>query len=515
MASAQRFSRRWDRDFDDWHGRHVVICNWRDSTHPNAGGAELYCERVAERIDELGGRVTLLTARHPGSARSSRTGFGTIRRMGNAFSVYPLALMWLLLHRRDVDAVIDSQNGIPFFSPLVLRRGTPSVLLIHHVHQEQFGLYFPSWLTFVGRLLENQGSALVYGSRAVCVVSPSSRTEVRKKLSFRGPIFVTPCGQDIGLDEARGNRSAEPSVVYVGRVVRQKRLELLIAGFTSVIAEYPNAQLHVIGDGDERERLEQLAADTGLNDQITFHGRVPDLRRDELLSSAWLFVTPSRAEGWGMSVMEAATLGVPALSFRVAGLQDAIEEGATGWLVDEGADLGPAISAALSELAVPAFAEQIASRCQARTKRFTWSTTADRLLGVLSSERERLLHLVLDRREMADLATVVTYGRSQFSLELFRRLRCQDQVRFESNTVELLLVGTDEDGATGALNRIGFPVGPANTMRVARSIDFIGWDLDVASAKLGALANPEAEREDDPLFQTTGRARGALQGFRQ
>jgi hypothetical protein len=73
-------------------------------------------------------------------------------------------------------------------------------------------------------------------------------------------------------------------------------------------------------------------------------------------------------------------------------------------------------------------------------------------------------------------------------------------VRFDTNTVELLLVGTDEDGATGALNRIGFPVGQANTMRVARSIDFIGWDLDVASAKLGALANPEAERKDDPLF---------------
>jgi len=500
MRRRTRPSRRWDQDVNDWRGRRIVICNWRDSSHPNAGGAELYCERVAERLHELGAHVTLLTARHPGSAARSRTGFGTIRRMGNTFSVYPLALMWLLAHRRTVDAVIDSQNGIPFFSPLVLRRNTPAVLLIYHVHQEQFGLYFPQWVSFICRLLENQVSALVYGSRAVCVISPSSRAEVRQKLSFRGPIYVTPCGQDIALEETRRNRSTEPSVVYVGRVVRQKRLELLIASFSVVIAEHNDAQLRIVGDGDERERLEALVEEMGLSKHITFHGRVPNERRDELLSSAWLFVTPSRAEGWGLSVMEAATLGVPALSFRVAGLQDAIEEGATGWLVDEGADLAPVISSTLRELAEPTLAEQIGAQCRTRAKRFSWSTTADRLLGVLSSERERLLNLVVDRREVADLATIVTHGRSEFSLDLFRRLRCQDQVRFDTNSVELLLVGADEDDAVGALNRIGFPIKQVNATRIARSTDFIGWDLDVASAKLGALASPDLELEDDPLF---------------
>ncbi|MCU1492134.1 MAG: group 1 glycosyl transferase [Acidimicrobiaceae bacterium] len=478
-----------------WDRRHIVICNWRDSTHPKAGGAEIYCERIAERFHAHGARVTLVTAGYRGAARRTETPFCTIVRMGNTFTVYPLALLWILLRLRRIDAVIDSQNGIPFFSPAVVRQRTPVALLIHHVHQHQFALYFPRWLTFIGRFLENQASSWVYGLRPVCVVSPSSRTEVRRQLSFRGPIFLVPCGQDATRNEAEVARSERPRIIYVGRFVRQKRLELLIRAIGEVVInEVPDMELHLVGDGEERIALERLVEELGLREQVVFHGKVSDARRDELVASSWLCVSPSVAEGWGMSIMEAAAYGVPALSLRVPGLQDTIEDGVTGWLADDKDDFGKAIVAALRTLEELTTAQVWANRCRARAQRFNWNATADRLLGILASERDRRLNPLLDRRESSDAATVVALERSFFPIEFLRRLRRQDQVRFASNTVALLLVGADEEGARSACIRIGLALDHVRSIRLARSADLIGWDLDAGAAELGFLQPLEADR---------------------
>lgn len=438
---------------------------------------------MAEGFHEHGTKVTLLTSRYSGSARRSVAPFGQVVRVGGKFSVYPLALAWLLVHRRHVDAVVDSQNGIPFFSPAVVRRTTPVTLLIHHVHQQQFTEYFSRPLALFGRLLERQASALVYGERPVCVVSPSSRSDVRRQLRLSGPIFLVPCGQDRALDTAGRDRSVEPRLIYVGRLVRQKRLELLVEALAEVAERLTTVELHLVGDGEERSQLESLAQRLGVEHRLIFHGKVSDDRRDELLASAWLFVTPSVAEGWGLSAMEAAAHGVPTVSYRVPGLRDVIAEGSTGWLVDDQADLAPAIMNALGLLAVPANAAAYAANCLARVERFSWTATADRILGVLSSERDRLSSPFLDRRESSDAATVAVLAWRDLAGNLLGRIRRQDQVRIAPGAVELLIVGADEEGAAHALERMGVQSREVRSMRVARSADLIGWDFDA-----GALA---------------------------
>ena len=62
--------------------------------------------------------------------------------------MYPRILGWLLAHRWSFDAVLDCQNGIPFFTPCVLPRGVPVLCVVHHVHTAQFGLHFPPWLAW-------------------------------------------------------------------------------------------------------------------------------------------------------------------------------------------------------------------------------------------------------------------------------------------------------------------------------------------------------------------------------
>lgn len=96
----------------------IAILNWRDSSHPEAGGAELYSESVARELAAEGHDVTLVTSRPAATApRERRDGYRVVRR-GGRFTLYPWVLLWLLRHRNRIDGVIDSQNGIPFFSPL-------------------------------------------------------------------------------------------------------------------------------------------------------------------------------------------------------------------------------------------------------------------------------------------------------------------------------------------------------------------------------------------------------------
>ena len=360
-------------------GRHVVIVNWKDGTHGAAGGAEVYCEAVARELAGLGLRVTLLAARPDGVPACSEIDGYTVRRMGGTYGVYLLVLLWLLRHRRQIDAVIDSQNGIPFFTPLAVRRTTPVVLLIHHVHQEQFALYFSPGMAAVGRWLERRGSQLVYRDRAVCAVSPSSRTEIRRRLGLRGPIFVAPNGTDElspPLDAMA--RSLTPTVACVGRLVPHKRWDMAVDVAAQLRADLPDVHVDIAGTGPELARLQVLIAERGLADTVTLHGFVSSAERERLLSRAWLTLSSSVGEGWGLSIVEAAAHGVPAVALDVPGLRDSVRDGETGWLTEPD-EFATTVRAALLMLAEPACAAAYARRCRTWAASLRWSATAERL----------------------------------------------------------------------------------------------------------------------------------------
>lgn len=297
-------------------GLRVRLVNWRDAGHPEAGGAELFVAEVAARLTSWGADVSLFTSRAAGQAREDVVdGLRTVRR-GNRWTVYPYALLDLLRGRDEVDLVIDCQNGLPFFTPLVLPRRTAVVLLIHHVHQQQFAAHFPPPVATVGRWLEGPLSRLVYGTRPVAVVSPSTRTQVRRELRLRGPVHVVPNGTTSGVlpvPVQRRPRSASPMIVCVGRLVIHKRMDRLLTALPALLRTVPDLAVHVVGDGPERQRLEGLAARLGLGSAVTFHGRVDSAVRDALLAQAWVTVNPSMGEGWGLGVLEAAAMGVPAV----------------------------------------------------------------------------------------------------------------------------------------------------------------------------------------------------------
>ena len=456
----------------------LVIANWRDLSHPEAGGAEVVCEEMATRLAAKGHRVQILAARVAGRPRSEeRKGYG-IRRAGGRFTVYLHTLLWLFIHRRRVDIVLDSQNGIPFFTPLVVRRRTTVLLMIWHVHQEQFSAYFPKPVAAVGRWLETAGCRAVYGQRMVIAASPSTRRGVRRDLKLRGDIRVIPAGWSsstaTGVD--RFPRTAAPTIVSVGRLVAHKRTDLTVRAMTDVRERFPDVVLHVVGSGQELDALRTLADRLGLRDTVRFHPDCSDEDRDRLVSSAWMSVNASAGEGWGISVIEANALGVPVLAFRRPGLVDSIRDGITGWLIEDDEPLGAAVNRALSELADERTSDRFSHEAVRWAQSFTWTAAASKLSAAIAVEASRLRQGQNDHRRQTDLASIVHVPHARLPRDWTPKLRTGDGYRLDEDGATIFLAGTDTAGARTAMERIGLPEGSGAgrvVVRVARGSDHL------------------------------------------
>lgn len=449
-------------DADDLRGLRVLLCNWRDSAHPQAGGAELYCREVAERLVASGCHVTLLAAAVPGRPAVEDVEGVRVLRRGSALTVYVHAALHMLRERRRVDAVVDFQNGIPFFAPVFAGRRTAVVAVVHHVHQDQFALHFPSAAARLGRFLEGPVSRVVYRRTPVAVVSPSTREDVRRRLRFTSDLHVVPNGVTPQAARPTGGGSAEgpPRIVLVTRLVPQKRVERVVEAMPHLLRRFPDLHLDVIGRGPSEASIAAAARRSGVADRVTLHGYLDDGARDELLSRAWLTVTASVAEGWGLTVVEANAAGVPCVAYDVPGLRDAVVPRRTGWLVPPGGTLAETVVEALVELSDPAARARTAAACRAWAAGFTWAGTAARLAALLLSERRRIEHRV-DRRRTTDLSTVAHVAAEVVpgaGGRLARGLRATDVVsEAPDGSATALLVGADEEGARSALQRSGLP----------------------------------------------------------
>ena len=119
-----------------------------------------------------------------------------------------------------------------------------------------------------------------------------------------------------------------------------KQIEDALNAVAELRPRIPGLHLDIVGGGWWRDRLVDHARLLGVSDAVTFHGHVDDVAKHEVLQRCWVHVLPSRKEGWGLAVTEAAQHGVPTIGYRYSGgLTDSIVDGVTGLLVDDHAEM--------------------------------------------------------------------------------------------------------------------------------------------------------------------------------
>ena len=364
--------------------RSVLLLCWRDTGHPQGGGSETYLQRIGAQLAASGVDVTLRTARYAGAPRNEIVDGVRISRAGGRYSVYVLALLAMALRfgpLRRPDVVVDTQNGLPFLARLIYGRRV--AVLVHHCHREQWPVAGPV-LGRLGWFIESRLSPRVNRRNQYVTVSlPSARDLVALGVDHERIAVVRN-----GLDEApahtlSGPRAAAPRAVVLSRLVPHKQIEDALEAVAELRSRIPDLHLDIIGDGWWRRRLVDHAHRLGMADAVTFHGHVDDVTKHHVLQHSWVHVLPSRKEGWGLAVVEAAQHNVPTVGYRSSGgLSDSIVDGVTGILVDNHAELVDRLEQLLCD---PVLRDQLGAKAQARSVEFSWTQSADAMRTVLEA----------------------------------------------------------------------------------------------------------------------------------
>jgi glycosyltransferase involved in cell wall biosynthesis len=358
----------------------ILILADRCWSHPQGGGtgANLYAQ--VRRWADAGHQVTVIAGDYPGAQRLEQLGPNlAVHRMGGRATVFPRGA-WAVMRGlgRDADVVLEIINGITFLTPLWLRK--PRVALVCHPHRE---LYVGEFGRIRGRilaaLLEELPLRLLYRRAPFLTISESAKDDLVKIDGIpRDHIRVSYCGVEPGMF-APAPKSAAPKLLYLGRLKAYKRIEHVL----DVLEAIPGATLDIVGDGDHREALEAEVARRGLAPRVEMYGHVDDATRAQLYGRAWILLTASSSEGWGLTVIEAALCGTPSAALAVGGLRESIVDGETGVLAQDMDELTRRVAALVADRAA---LEALGERARRRALTFSWERTAEANLAVLRAK---------------------------------------------------------------------------------------------------------------------------------
>lgn len=370
----------------------ILVVEFRDPQHPQAGGAETLLLEVTSRWVAAGHAVDYLCCRPAGAPPEYELrGVHIVRRGPQPVFNYlaPIAALRLLRERRH-DVIVEGLDKVPFFLPAV-RPGCPVVAHVPHLFGETIFREAP-WPVAAYVWAMERPIPMVYRRCRFSALSETTRDDLVRRGVRANRIRVIPPGIDhdrYGPDPS-APRAPAPTLLYVGRLKRYKNIETAIEALARLRRDVPDARMEIVGAGDHEGPLRQRAAELGLTAAIEFTGRISEKEKIARLRRATALVYPSPKEGWGLSVIEANACGTPAIASNSPGLRDAVADGLSGLLVPHG-DPGALAEAARRIILDPEFAARLREGALSWAARFSW----DRAAGEMA---ELLCDAIADRR---------------------------------------------------------------------------------------------------------------------
>lgn len=366
----------------------LLIVEFRDWTNPRAGGAERTLHEAGRRLAARGWRIDYLCSAYPGAKpEETLDGIRIVRRGREGyFALVPALALRGSLRGERYDLILEGIDKVPFFLPWLAPRALRGRIaaLVPHLLGETAG----EAAGFLAGAAVGLAEALLprcYRRCVVATVGESTRAELEARGLPPKRLRLVPNGID--HDVYRPGPAPGPDApyfLYVGRLRRYKTVETALRALALLERDDPAARLVVVGEGDDRPRLERLARELGVAARVEFRGFVPGVEKVALMQGATALVYPSRKEGWGLPVLEAAACGVPAVVSDVPGLRDAVRDGVSGVLVPFGD--APGFARELLRLRRDAaWRDRLREGALRRAAEFDWDTSASALEAALKS----------------------------------------------------------------------------------------------------------------------------------
>jgi glycosyltransferase involved in cell wall biosynthesis len=373
------------------------VCLVYDCLFPyTVGGAERWYRNLGERLAADGHEVTYLTLRQWDRGAGAEVPGVRVVSAGPRMQLYaeggrrrilpPLVfgagVLWHLLRHGGRYDVVHTAS-FPYFSLLgaAVARPLRRFRLVVDWHE----LWSPDyWLEYLGRIGGRAGAAvqslcLRVPQRAFCFSQLHARR--LREAPVNGELTVLE-GEYAGSLAAREPEPAQPVVVFAGRHIPEKRVPSLVPALALARERIPDLRGEVYGDGPEREEVLRLRAEHGLDGALEVPGFVAAERVEQALAHALCMLLPSRREGYGMVVVEAAALGTPSVvvSDPDNAATDLVSEGENGYVA---ASAGPEdLAAAIERVHAEGFAlrERTAAWFAANAERLSLAASLEKVL---------------------------------------------------------------------------------------------------------------------------------------
>ena len=370
----------------------ILLVNWNDRENPHAGGAEIHLHELFGRIATRGHEVHLVTSGWPGCAPHAVVDGIQVRRIGgrHSFAVRGRGAVHRALREMPFDVVVEDINKVPLFLPPLTR--LPFVAIVPHLFGTTAFAEASAPLATIVWAAEVP-IPWVYRRAGFHAISESTADDLVRRGVPRERVVVIHPGVDARryAPDPATPRAARPTFLYLGRLKRYKGVEFAIRAALAARKVRPDITLDICGQGDDRPRLERLAVELGLGDAVRFLGFVSEEEKQRLLRRAWAVVFPSPKEGWGITNVEAAACGTPALASDSPGLRESVQNRVTGYLVPHG-DWRALADRMLALAADPALVERLGRAARAFAEGLSWDSAARATLEHIEqiiAERER------------------------------------------------------------------------------------------------------------------------------
>lgn len=324
---------------DDSHGTPIRVMMVVPAFHPIVGGAERQAQWLGVELMKDGHAAVVVTRRFAGVAGPEMVDGLRVHRLGTvgngrnwlASLVFTVRCAWWLVRRAaDYDVVHAHQARSPAHAAVLAKLFTAKPVVVK--------------VTCGGKrgdLADLSGS--VTGALRRLLLRNADRIVVLSDESFEEALQIGVAAERVlrvknGVDtehfapSSGPSKQDSPTVVYVGRLVPEKGIDVLLRAWRRVIDTPQSAgyRLVLVGDGTQRQALEQLAQELGIAHRVQFVGGKHDVRR--FLQQAHAFVLSSRFEGLPNALLEAMACGLPVVATEAGGVPDLVADGITGLL---------------------------------------------------------------------------------------------------------------------------------------------------------------------------------------
>jgi 1,4-alpha-glucan branching enzyme len=396
-------------------GRRVLMLAWEFPPR-TVGGLARHVYDLSRAMAEIGVEVHVITCHGDGTPEYEMIDGVHVHRVEAPFYEQDNFIEWAALLNIRMAAMGSRVLGA--FGPFDLIHAhdwlvavcahllseVSALPLVSTIHATEHGRNHGIHNELQSRISEIE-RCLAHESLEVIVCSNYMKAEIRDIYGVpEGRIHVLPNGVDL-KELSRGvslSPQVKPStgktVLFVGRLVPEKGVQVLLASAPAVLQQHPDTRFLIAGIGPMLGYLTSQAQFLGIEANVEFLGFVSDEERNRLMRDADVAVLPSLYEPFGIVALEAMGLGTPTVVARTGGLAEIVEHRVDGWIVEPG-DPGALSDALLQVFASAAATREVAERGHRKvTESFSWPAIARGTLAVYELALEKKAYEVGDRR---------------------------------------------------------------------------------------------------------------------